>query len=83
MDAKLTVRVPQELLSNAKRYAERHNTTLTRLISNYLRQIPVEEPDLSDAPLVRELTGVVAPDLTVADYREHLEKKYGTAHGAH
>jgi len=82
MDAKLTVRVPEELISNAKRYARRHDTTLTRLIGNYLRRIQAEEPDLGDARLVRELTGIIAPDLTVADYRQHIEEKYAAAHGA-
>ncbi|MGQ9684659.1 MAG: DUF6364 family protein [Anaerolineae bacterium] len=82
MDTKLTVRLPQELLANAKRYAQRHDTTLTRLILNYLQRIPVEEPDLANAPLVRGLTGIIAPDLSIADYRKHIEDKYGLAHGA-
>ena len=79
MDAKLTVRVPQEVAANAKRHAARHATTLTRLISNYLRRIPVEGPDLKDAPLVRELTGIISADLTITDYRQYLEGKYGPA----
>ena len=29
MDTKLTVRVPEHLLANAKRYAKAHQTTLT------------------------------------------------------
>ena len=37
MDTKLTVRVPRHLLVNAKRYARTHQTTLTELISAYLR----------------------------------------------
>jgi hypothetical protein len=40
METKLTVRVPQKLLKNAKRYAAAHHTTLTKLISAYLQRIP-------------------------------------------
>jgi hypothetical protein len=82
MDTKLTVRVPQELIANAKRYAERHNTTLTRLIGNYLRRIPAEESGLELSPIVRELTGIIPPDLSVDDYHKYLEEKYGAANGA-
>lgn len=79
MDVKLTVRVPQELLSSAERYAQRAGTTVPCLIAAFLQQIPVEEPDLDNAPLVRALAGVVAPDLAIADYREPLCEKYDTA----
>jgi len=43
MKTKLTVRVPRDLLDNAKRYASAHNTTLTELISQYLRRFPAEQ----------------------------------------
>ena len=36
---KLTVRVPRKLLEGAKQYAAENNTTLTRLVSEYLRQL--------------------------------------------
>jgi hypothetical protein len=77
MGTRLTVRVPAELAANAKRYAERHDTTLTRLIVNALRRVPTdEEPDLREAPLVRSLAGIIRPDVTVDGYREHLRSRY-------
>ena len=75
-EPKLTVRVPRDLLDNAKLYAALHNTTLTDLIKAYLRRIPAQSP-LEDAPIVRRLSGTLSPDLTVQDYKEHLEEKYG------
>ena len=33
-ETKMTVRVPRDLLENAKRYARQHDTALTRLVSN-------------------------------------------------
>lgn len=73
---KLTVRVPRDLLENVKRYAAQNNTTLTNLIEAYLRRIPSQEP-LKDAPIVRRLSGILPENLSVGDYHEHLEKKYG------
>jgi hypothetical protein len=73
---KLTVRVPRDLLENIKRYAAQNNTTLTDLIEAYLRRIPARE-SLEDAPIVRRLTGTLSPGVTIQDYKQHLEKKYG------
>ena len=77
MDTKLTVRVPRHLLANAKRYAHAHQTTLTELISAYLQHIPAESEILDHAPVVRRLTGLLSPDLSIDDYKKHLEEKYG------
>ncbi len=77
MKTKLTVRVPRDLLENAKRYASAHNTTLTELISQYLLRFPAEVEALDDAPITRRLTGLLSPDLSVDVYKNHLEEKYG------
>lgn len=78
MDTKLTVRVPRRLLENAKRYAAENNTTLTELISAYLKQIPVQDEAFADAPVVRSLIGIILPDVSIDDYRRHLDEKYGS-----
>ncbi|MEE4176965.1 MAG: DUF6364 family protein [Bacteroides sp.] len=75
-EPKLTVRVPRQLLENAKRYAAKHNTTLTDLIKTYLRRLPDQAP-LQDAPIVSRLSGTLSRDTTVEDYKKHLEEKYG------
>ena len=77
MDSKLTVRAPRALIDRARRYAARHDTTLTRLVTNYLQQLPDAGAEPGDAPLVRQLTGTIAPDLSAGDYHAHLEDKYG------
>ncbi|MCI0520583.1 MAG: DUF6364 family protein [Chloroflexi bacterium] len=77
MDTKLTVRVPRRLLANAKRYAQAHQTTLTKLISAFLQYIPSETEVLDHAPVVRRLTGLLSPDASIGDYKKHLEDKYG------
>lgn len=76
-DTKMTVRVPKDLLENAKQYARKHNTTLTRLVSNYLENISYQEDDLAEAPIVQHLIGVLSPELSDRDYQSYLEEKYG------
>jgi len=75
-ETKLTVRVPRELLENAKRYAAQNKTTLTSLIEAYLRHIPAQAP-LENAPIVRQLSGIMSQNVAIEDYKAHLEEKYG------
>ena len=74
---KLTVRVPRDLLEEAKRYASEHDTTLTRLVSEFLRQLSIQDNPLADAPVVRRLSGTLSPEASIDDYRKYLEKKHG------
>jgi len=74
---KLTVRVPRDVLERAKDYAREHQTSLTRLVSEYLRQLPVENDFLVDAPIVRRLSGLLSADQSVEDYQRYLAEKYG------
>jgi len=77
-ETKLTIRLPRKLLENAKRYARKQNTTLTNLISEYLIQIPAPIHVLEHAPIVKRLSGVLSQDVSIADYKKHLETKYGS-----
>ncbi|HTY26481.1 MAG TPA: DUF6364 family protein [Desulfomonilaceae bacterium] len=78
----MTLRVPRELLENVKRYAAENNTTLTGLIEAYLRRtlylkgIPYGQ-SLENAPIVRRLSGTLTPNLSIQNYKKHLEAKYG------
>ena len=74
---KLTIRVPRDLLEGAKQYAHENNTTLTRLVSEYLRRLSTHDDFLIDAPTVRRLSGILPQDVSVEDYHKHLESKYG------
>ena len=74
---KLTVRVPRDALEGAKRYAHEQNTTLTRLVSNYLRSLARQSDPLADAPIVQRLSGSLSSAVSEEDYRRYLEEKYG------
>lgn len=75
--AKLTVRAPRLLLERAKRYAEAHDTTLTRLVTEYLCRLGTHDDGLADAPVVRRLSGVDSRDVGAEEHREHLWRRYG------
>ncbi len=77
METKLTVRVSEELLQGAKRYAAEHDTTLTRLITAYFERLIHESAGEFDAPIVRRLSGVLSENVSEQDYRDYLEHKYG------
>jgi hypothetical protein len=76
-DTKMTVRVPRQVLEEAKRYAHARGTTLTRLVTRFLEQLPAQDDMLAQAPIVRRLLGSLPPTVTEEDYRRYLEEKYG------
>jgi hypothetical protein len=75
---KLTVRVPRELYEAAKQYAAEHNTTLTRLVSAYLRQLSIQDDALGDAPVVQRLSGTLSPEASIEDCGHYLAQKHGS-----
>ena len=74
---KLTIRVPRDVLERAKQYAEEHDTTLTRLVSEHLSQLGLEDDFLANAPIVRSLSGILPSEASVEQYHQYLEEKYG------
>ena len=50
---KLTIRIPTTVLARAKAYAQMNQTSVTRLVSLYLSQLPAEDNYLKDAPIVQ------------------------------
>lgn len=77
MQTKLTVRVDARWLESAKRYAEQHDTTLSKLVSEFLRTLAAPEIQLKQTPILHRLAGVLPPDVTIAQRRAYLDKKYG------
>jgi hypothetical protein len=74
---KLTIRVPTVVLDRAKQYAKSNQTSVTRLVSQYLSQLPIQDDYLQDAPIVQSLIGILSPETTVEDYWRYIDEKYG------
>jgi len=80
MDAKLTLKLDSEIIDEAKLYAKNSNTSLSKLIENYLSAITSDQTKRRKInPIVKSLTGIVTLD-EKKDYREsytkYLIKKY-------
>lgn len=80
MDTKLTLKLNQEVIEKAKRFAHEQKTSLSQLIENYLLHLTREEGTrFPVSPLVKSLSGII--DLPASadvrkEYKEHLRRKY-------
>ncbi len=60
MDTKLTLKLDQEIIEKAKRFARIRNTSLSMLIENYLQSITSQaEPAGNITPLVKSLSAII------------------------
>lgn len=76
-ETKLTIRIDRATLERAKRYAQQHGTSLTRLVTSHLERLGAADDEAAgDAPVTRRLTGVLPPEASLQDYRDHLEHKH-------
>jgi 3,4-dihydroxy-2-butanone 4-phosphate synthase len=86
MQTKLTLRLDDEVIRHAKAYAKGRGKSISQIVADYLRMLPVADPGEQPArlaPIVSSLRGVLrrpgtteAADLDEGDYRRHLEDKY-------
>jgi len=79
MESKLTLKLNKKVINQAKSYAKDRNTSLSKLIENYLQTVTLKKKEKSViTPLVESLTGVI--DMKEKDYRQHytdfLSQKY-------
>ena len=72
----MTIRVSQDVLDGAKRYAREHGTTLTRLVTVYLERLGKEGDSFESAPVTRGLVGSLPPGATRTEYLEHLQQRH-------
>lgn len=81
MNSKLTLKLDNQVIERAKVYARKKNTSLSKLIKNYLTILTSGNNSDSEGitPLVKSISGVLynakASDLKGA-YKKHLSKKY-------
>ena len=76
-EQKLTIRISQNVLDEARRYAREHGTSLTRLVTAYLERLGTNGGTLDSAPITRSLAGSLPSTADRSEYREHLEQRHG------
>jgi len=79
MDSKLTLKLNENIIQQAKQYAKSNNISLSRMIENYLQALTsTNKTTIKTSPLVESLTGVIdlkEEDLQ-QDYTDFLTKKH-------
>ncbi len=79
MPTKLTLRMDEELIKNAKKYAKRSGKSVSRLVADFfsgLGMAPEDDPS-SISPKVRALRGSLkGSSIDDGDYKKHIEEKY-------
>jgi len=80
MDKKLTLSLNEQVIEQAKIYAQNHQISLSRLVESYLHSlIENKTEDIKITPLVESLSGVVdiPQDFDFRnDYTDYLLDKY-------
>lgn len=70
---KLTLSVDEGVVERAKRFSRRNQTTVSRLVTDFLASL---ETEAGSTPVVTRLRGILPPSVTRDEYRDHLETKH-------
>lgn len=73
---RLNITLDPEAAERARRYSQRHDTSISRLVGEFLSRLPDEEEDHDLTPTVARLLGVAKGGPGREDHRRHLLKKY-------
>jgi hypothetical protein len=80
MDTKLTLKLKKKVIDQAKKYANDHKTSLSKLIENYLAAITDEFAEKEDiSPLVKSISGVIELPVDFnykENYHNQITEKY-------
>ncbi len=81
MGAKLTLRLDEALIKNAKRLAKIKKISLSRMVSDYFKSISAQQKkEIVDSPILSEITGILPSKADnkklLKSYKKHIEDRY-------
>jgi len=77
MQTKLTLRLDESLIEQAKQYAKQHDKSLSQVVSDYFQILTRKSEGVETPPITRSLIGVLENShIETDDYKKHLEEKY-------
>ena len=78
MQTKLTLRIDQDIIEQAKKHASEMGKSLSQVVSDYFRLIASKEPEqhIGSFPITRSLRGILKGEVSEEDYKKYLERKY-------
>ena len=79
MQTKLTLRLEEDLINQAKEYAAGEGKSISKIVADYfsllVRQNQTTDSELP--PITRSLIGILSSSsIEESDYRKYLEEKY-------
>ncbi len=81
MGAKLTLRLDETLIKNAKRLAKSRRVSLSRMVSDYFKSISAQQKkEAVTSPILSEIAGILPSKADnkklLKNYKKHLGDKY-------
>lgn len=83
MQHKLTLRMDDSTIKQAKSFAHSHKLSLSQIVSDYFKFIAIhgtEQPSMKKTPVLKELTGIIKSgkhnNELIDKYKTHLSEKY-------
>ena len=73
---KKSLSLDAKAVERGERYARLHSTSLSRLVSDFLSRLPLDDGEPDRAPAGRRLLGVAKGGPDEIDYHEYLFQKY-------
>ena len=77
MQTKLTLRLEDDLIKQAKEHAKQQGKSLSQVVADYFKVFTQDNKKQKIAPITSSLIGVLdSSDSDINDYKKHLEEKY-------
>jgi hypothetical protein len=77
MQTKLTLRLEEELIQQAKEYAKQQNKSLSQIVGDYFRMLSRQTESSPLPPITQSLTGILKGHrIDKDDYKHYLRGKY-------
>lgn len=77
MNTKLTLRLDDELVAEAKTHASRRGKSVSQMFGDFIASLRARRPIVDLPPVTDSLLGIMRDRrVSEADYKKHLRKKY-------
>ncbi len=76
MQTKLTLRLENTLIEQAKNYAKQHDKSLSQVVADYFQILTQQSKKSGISPITKSLIGILDSNRDESDYKKHLEEKY-------
>ena len=80
MQTKLTLRLEEVLIQQAKSYAKEHGKSLSRVVADYFKVLTEKTKvtnEVKNSPITHSLIGILdSNNIEKDDYNKYLEDKY-------